>query len=83
MEALTLGCRIITNLKGGIPEQIRGFEGILLVDSHNVKLNKVIEFMNDSKVRYDRSEEYKKRFGCEKFIKEFESVLEEVKQCIH
>lgn len=82
LEALALGCRIITNSKGGIPEQIKGFDGIFMA-ANNFKINDLIEFLNDSKVQYDRSAEYKKRFGNEEFIKEFEHILKVAKESNH
>jgi len=78
MEALALGCRIVTNGRGGILEQVTGFEGICRLEPDadiEVSALKLNDFMKVSDARYDRSARYHERFNEQKFYSGFEDIL--------
>ncbi|MDZ4154087.1 glycosyltransferase family 4 protein [Methylicorpusculum sp.] len=78
MEALALGSRILTNGRGGIKEQIEGFEGTCLIEpssSDQETESKLIQFMNATESKYDRSDLYAKRFDEQRFYEKFEEIL--------
>ncbi len=67
MEALSSGTGIVTNRNGGIPEQIRNFEGVVLVDKDLLCTDESLSVLK-SESKYDRSNEYENRYGEEGFI---------------
>jgi glycosyltransferase involved in cell wall biosynthesis len=78
MEALALGTRIVTNGRGGIKEQIVDFDGTCLIEPnlsvHEIEA-KLIQFMNTTESKYDRSDLYAKRFNEQQFYAKFEEIL--------
>lgn len=78
MEALALGCRILTNGRGGIREQVLGFDGVCIIEgSENYGQigARLVTFMNTTHDRYDRTMLYKERFDEERFYEKFDRVL--------
>lgn len=75
MESLSLGCRIITRKKGGIPEQIKGFDGVLLVDPLLDNSKIVADFLKENPMFYDRKPKYEARFHERVFTAGFEKIL--------
>jgi glycosyltransferase involved in cell wall biosynthesis len=77
MEALALGCRIVTNGRGGISEQVLGFDGVFVVDSNNnhENINSVITFLENTANRYDRLSQYKQKFDEDRFHSTFENIV--------
>ena len=46
LEAVALGCKVVTTNVGGIPEALNGFKNVILIEPHNhIKLSQAI---NDS-----------------------------------
>lgn len=75
MEALALGCRIITNRKGGIPEQVEYFDGVYHVSDGNINSNELIDFLNKDVIIAARREKYNYRFGEDSFVQRFDNLL--------
>ncbi|MEZ0232440.1 MAG: glycosyltransferase [Methylophilaceae bacterium] len=78
MEALAIGCRILTNGRGGIAEQVEGFDGVLTLktdDTFDRQADALEKFMSSSLPKYDRAQLYKERFDEVRFYVEFESIL--------
>jgi glycosyltransferase involved in cell wall biosynthesis len=76
MEALALGCPVITADRGGIGEQVEGFEGVLLTDAQYPEPERVARFLKDCRGRaFDRSRQYRQRFGEDAFIEKVRNVI--------
>ena len=46
LEAVALGCKVVSTNVGGIPEALNGFKNVILIEPHNhIKLSQAI---NDS-----------------------------------
>jgi glycosyltransferase involved in cell wall biosynthesis len=69
MESLIHGCPIITVRKGGIPEQIKGFDGVFFNDEMPMIMAEKNCANILSKDKYDRKELYYKRFGWDNFVR--------------
>ncbi len=78
MEALSIGCRIITREKGGIPEQVKGFDGILLVNPQIDNGREIHDFLHTTPMYVDRQKKYVDRFDEECFLSEFEKIITRV-----
>lgn len=78
LEALSLGCRIISRKRGGIPEQVDGFEGILMIDPtvDNGKL--IYDFLRATPCHVDRDDKYGKMFDETNFLSGLEKIIESV-----
>lgn len=78
MEALALGARIVTNGRGGIKEQIADFDGTCLI-APSLSMREIestlIQFMNATSSKYDRTDLYSKRFNEDQFYEKFEEIL--------
>lgn len=72
MEALILNAPIITTRKGGIPEQVTGFDGVYYIEDWNVGQIAEKVFHGPS---VDRANEYEKRFGWPGFVSAIQHVV--------
>ncbi|MEP1744170.1 MAG: glycosyltransferase [Kangiellaceae bacterium] len=77
MEGLSLNSKIITNCKGGIPEQVEGFSGVFILRS-TTSSQEVALFVNDSQTILDRTTLYKDKFGENAFVRKLTSVFNKV-----
>lgn len=77
MEALAIGCPIVVNRKGGIKEQVSGFEGVFMMHSEN-QVGELIEFLVNALPSYDRAELYSMKFGEASFKTKFADIINSV-----
>lgn len=76
MEALALNCKIISQHRGGIPEQVEGFAGCLLLDAQTSEATLHNFIVQD--LSLDRAEQYRQQFDETLFYQRFSDFLKSV-----
>lgn len=78
MEALALGTKIITRRKGGIPEQVDGFDGVLMIDPNDYDLNILLEFIDNTHSTHKNFTLYYERYNEKKFEEKLVNIVSSI-----